>query len=71
MQEKKQSRGGVRIPGPGKKIGRPKGSFKTLKKRCLNVRIEPELDDFIQSQSEGKTEIVEIALYELKQKRGA
>ena len=65
MPGKQETRGGPRKASPGKKIGAPKKRA-SAKKRILNIRIRPDLDDFIKNQaayrSTTKTVIVESAL---------
>ena len=62
---KKSGRGGKRTPRPGKKIGRPPGTKKAEaeKKKNLNIRIRPDLAEWLASFPRGeKTGIVENAL---------
>lgn len=43
---KSQGRGGKRIPGPGKSLGRPPGTTKPDKKKRISVRVPPDIADW-------------------------
>ena len=62
---KPENRGGIRVAGFGKKIGRPKKPD-AEKKVILNIRIRPDLAGWLRTQPGTKTAVVEEALDRLR-----
>ncbi len=65
MNNKQETRGGVRIAGPGKKMGAPKKP-EAEKKVILHIRIRPDLAGWLRTQPGTKTAVVEDALDRLR-----
>lgn len=61
-QAKPRSRGGRRIPGPGKTIGRPPKDPAQGKRRRRSYRFTPWLADWLDSRLGDETELVEQAI---------